>query len=68
MNFIFALIVKQILSKYKFTFIAIIVGAVLGYVYYAKVGCVSGTCMITSSPYISTAYGGMTGLFVFWYV
>lgn len=40
-------------------------GVVLGYLYYAKVGCVTGTCMITSSPYISTVYGGMLGYLFF---
>ena len=37
-------------------------GALLGYAYYYYIGCVSGTCAITSNPYISTLYGAVIGL------
>jgi hypothetical protein len=40
----------------------VILGAAGGYAYYHFVGCVSGTCPITSNPYISTAYGAVFGL------
>lgn len=44
----------------------IFAGAGLGFAYYYFIGCNSGTCAITSSPYISTAYGGLIGfLFTF---
>ena len=42
--------------------IGALVGAVLGYLYYRLVGCVTGTCPITSSPYISTIYGAVIGV------
>lgn len=42
------------------------VGAVLGFAYYYYIGCASGTCAITSNPYISTAYGAMIGLVFIW--
>ncbi|MCF7825050.1 MAG: DUF6132 family protein [Candidatus Marinimicrobia bacterium] len=42
------------------------IGAVLGYLYYYYIGCASGTCAITSNPYISTAYGAMMGLVFMW--
>ena len=42
------------------------VGAVLGFAYYYFIGCASGTCAITSNPYISTAYGAMIGLIFVW--
>ncbi len=42
------------------------VGAILGYLYYYYIGCASGTCAITSNPYISTAYGAMMGLVLMW--
>jgi len=42
--------------------IGIVVGGALGYLYYKKVGCASGSCPITSSPYISTLYGAAMGL------
>jgi hypothetical protein len=34
-------------------------GALLGYAYYYFVGCYSGSCPITSNPYISTFYGAL---------
>jgi hypothetical protein len=37
-------------------------GAILGFGYYRIVGCRTGTCPITSSPYISTLYGALIGL------
>lgn len=45
-------------------FLGIVVGALAGYLYYHFVGCESGTCAITSSPYVSTLWGGMMGLLV----
>lgn len=37
--------------------IASVVGGIAGYAYFYYVGCISGTCAITSNPYISTGYG-----------
>ncbi|RJQ62887.1 MAG: hypothetical protein C4517_05430 [Stygiobacter sp.] len=39
-------------------------GASLGYAYYYFIGCTSGTCPITSNPWISTIYGGVAGLII----
>jgi hypothetical protein len=36
-------------------------GALLGFLYYYLVGCQTGTCPLTSNPYISTAYGALVG-------
>jgi len=44
-------------------FIAVSVGAVGGFMYYYFVGCASGTCGITSNPYMSTIMGGFLGYF-----
>lgn len=41
--------------------IGVVVGAALGYLYYKKVGCATGTCPITSSPGGSTLYGALIG-------
>lgn len=47
------------------TAIGIVVGAIAGYLYYFYVGCVSGTCAITSRPLNSTLYGALMGGLVF---
>ena len=39
-------------------------GAVAGYLYWRFIGCVSGTCPITSSPIISSIYGLMVGVLI----
>jgi hypothetical protein len=58
--------ISKILKKIPvITVVGLIVGAVGGYLYYAKVGCVSGTCAITSNPWMSTAWGGAFGYLVF---
>lgn len=42
-----------------------VLGAVAGYAYWYYIGCMSGSCAITSSPINSSLYGGvMGGLFV----
>jgi len=39
----------------------IFVGALGGLAYYSFIGCTTGSCPITSNPWISTAYGGLMG-------
>lgn len=50
---------------YILTGIGVVVGLVAGYAYYHFVGCISGTCSITSKPLNSTLYGGLMGGLVF---
>ncbi|NOZ62728.1 MAG: hypothetical protein GXO74_13735 [Calditrichaeota bacterium] len=40
----------------------ILIGAILGFAYYKFIGCRSGSCPITSNPYISTGYGALIGI------
>ncbi len=39
----------------------IVAGALAGYTYYHYIGCLSGTCPITSQPLNSTVYGAVMG-------
>ena len=48
------------LKKYL-KYLAIPGGALLGFSYYYFIGCTSGSCPITSNPYISTVYGAFVG-------
>jgi hypothetical protein len=51
--------------KFKYLSLRIglpIAGATAGYAYYFYIGCASGTCPITSNPWISTIYGTVAGL------
>ena len=41
--------------------LAIVLGACGGFAYYYYIGCASGTCAITSNPWISTMYGALLG-------
>ena len=56
---------KNFFLKHWIKGVGIIVGALGGYIYYAKVGCVSGTCPITSDPINSMLYGALMGFLLF---
>jgi hypothetical protein len=53
---------KYYLLKYKFSLLGAAVGAIGGYIYYLNYSCSNGSCMISSSPTISTLYGSMMGV------
>lgn len=44
--------------------VSITIGGFVGFLYYYFVGCTSGTCAITSSPYNSIIMGGILGLLI----
>lgn len=41
---------------------SVLIGAVLGFAYYAFIGCRTGTCPLTGNPWISSLYGAAVGL------
>lgn len=45
-------------------FLGLLAGALGGFLYYRLVGCNSGTCAITSNPYMSILWGGLMGYLV----
>ena len=38
-----------------------LVGSAGGFLYYCHVGCATGTCAVTSSPWLSTGFGCILG-------
>lgn len=44
--------------------LSMLIGGVLGYLYYAFYGC-NGSCTISSSPVNSTLYGMISGALIF---
>jgi phage shock protein E len=53
-----------LLKKLKFAIIDVLLGAILVYIYYAKVDCGRGSCAIASSPINSSLYGAVMGYLV----
>jgi hypothetical protein len=56
---------KSWILKNKLLVIGAFTGAIAGYIYYAQVGCLTGTCAITSSPVNSTVYFAFMGALAF---
>ncbi|HOT13377.1 MAG TPA: DUF6132 family protein [Bacteroidales bacterium] len=58
--------IKEFFSSWYFwkPFIATVIGMIAGFLYYYYIGCSSGSCPITSSPYMSIIFGGFMGFFI----
>ncbi len=55
---------KNFLKKYLIQIIVTLVGATGGFLYYYFIGCSSGSCPITSNPYISIIWGAVMGYLI----
>ena len=44
--------------------LGVVIGGMLGFAYYYFVGCQTGTCPLTSNPFISTGYGAVMGILI----
>lgn len=44
--------------------IGMVAGGGLGFAFYKFVGCSTGTCPLTSSPFTSTLYGAVVGALI----
>ncbi|MDO5656189.1 MAG: DUF6132 family protein [Flavobacteriaceae bacterium] len=56
---------QDFLLKNTWKIVGIILGGVAGYLYFLQIGCISGTCAITSNPWSSTSYGAIMGYLLF---
>jgi len=56
---------KDFFIKHWLRFAGVAAGVVGGYLYYHYVGCLSGTCPITSNPYRMMIYGAIMGYLLF---
>lgn len=50
------------MKKHALNILGALLGAVGGFAYYHYIGCSTGTCPISSNPYISIAYGAVLGV------
>jgi hypothetical protein len=57
--------IKTFVNKHILKIAGSSIGALGGFLYYYFIGCTSGTCPITSNPYISIAYGALMGYLIF---
>ncbi len=53
------------LKKNHLALIGLVVGAIGGYAYYYFIGCNTGSCPLTSNPYISIGFGAVIGALLF---
>ena len=56
---------KNRILQHKLYFIGAAAGALAGFLYWKYVGCLSGTCGITSNPLNSTLYFAFFGALLF---
>ncbi len=54
----------KLLKNHRVKLVMGIIGGLAGYIYWAKIGCISGTCAIWSNPFIATGYGAMLGFLI----
>ena len=53
--------IKSFILKNKLMLLGVLLGGIAGYLYYHFIGCVTGTCAITSKPLNSTVYFAVIG-------
>ena len=58
-------LVKQVMKKWfnknMHFLIGSLLGAIAGFLYWQQIGCITGTCAISSDPINSSIYGGVMG-------
>lgn len=57
--------IKSFIKKNWLTAIGVILGALIGWMYWYNIGCENGLCAIKSDPWNMTLYGALMGGLVF---
>ena len=52
---------KKFINRFGVSTAGLVLGAIAGYIYYQYVGCLTGTCPISSNPWSMTFYGAIMG-------
>lgn len=52
---------KKFIGRYGLKVAGLVTGAIAGYAYYFYVGCVTGSCPLSSNPWSMTFYGAIMG-------
>lgn len=55
------MMMKRVIKNHALALLGAAIGGAAGYAYYFYIGCVSGTCPITSSPVMSVIWGAVIG-------
>ena len=55
---------RQLLHKYRFGLIGLLLGAFGGLLYWKYIGCTSGQCRIQSDPWLMIPYGALMGYLI----
>ena len=56
---------KKWFQTNKLYFMGVLAGALVGFLYWKYVGCVTGSCAITSNPFRSALYFALFGAILF---
>jgi hypothetical protein len=56
---------KGLISQHRLYIIGFLLGSIAGFLYWKYIGCLTGTCAITSNPFRSSIYFGIMGALLF---
>jgi H+/Cl- antiporter ClcA len=57
--------IKKVFTQYWLVLLGVVIGALGGFLYWLYIGCSSGSCPITSSPFLSSLWGAVMGGLLF---
>ena len=57
--------IKKVFTQHWLVLLGVVIGALGGYLYWLYIGCSSGSCPFTSSPFLSSMWGAVMGGLLF---